>query len=117
MPTVRMTLEEARKFKLTRAEKRRLDAMTDAEITAAAKADPDNPPLTDAEFALMRKLRRGGRPPVAEAERKVQVTLRLPRRVLDWYRASGPGWQTRMGATLARAAPAGPIPAKRRKAK
>jgi putative transcriptional regulator len=36
---------------LTEAERARLDAMTDAEITAAALADPDNPPLTADELA------------------------------------------------------------------
>jgi putative transcriptional regulator len=38
---------------LTVAERARLDAMTDAEITAAALADPDNPPLTADELARM----------------------------------------------------------------
>jgi RecT family len=32
----------------------RADAVTDAEITTAAEADPDNPPLTEAEFARAR---------------------------------------------------------------
>jgi len=31
----------------------RLDALTDEEITAAALGDPDNPPLTEEEFARM----------------------------------------------------------------
>jgi hypothetical protein len=30
---------------------KKLDAMTDDEIDAAAEADPDNPPLTDEELA------------------------------------------------------------------
>ena len=36
---------------LTDAERARLDAMSDAEITAAALADADNPPLTAEESA------------------------------------------------------------------
>jgi putative transcriptional regulator len=32
----------------------RLDAMTDEEIEAAARSDPDNPPLTDEQLAQMR---------------------------------------------------------------
>lgn len=36
---------------LTEAERARLEAMTDGEITAAALADPDNPPLTTDELA------------------------------------------------------------------
>jgi hypothetical protein len=30
---------------------KKLDAMTDDEIDAAAEADPDNPPMTDEELA------------------------------------------------------------------
>jgi putative transcriptional regulator len=36
----------------------RLDAMTDAEITAAALSDPDNPPLTEDELARIAAARR-----------------------------------------------------------
>jgi putative transcriptional regulator len=39
--------------KLTRAVQARLDALTDAEITAAATSDPDNPPLTESELARL----------------------------------------------------------------
>lgn len=38
---------------LTDAERARLDAMGDADIIAAAMADPDNPPLTGAELVRM----------------------------------------------------------------
>jgi len=37
-----------------RTEWGRLDAMTEAEITAAALADPDNPPLTDDDLRRMK---------------------------------------------------------------
>ncbi|MER0217123.1 MAG: hypothetical protein DU481_13265 [Nitrosomonas sp.] len=53
----------------------------DAVITAAAMSDPDALPLTDAEFA---KLKRVGR----------------PREVVDAFRATGSGWQTRMDEAL-----------------
>jgi BrnA antitoxin of type II toxin-antitoxin system len=33
---------------------------------------------------------------------KQQVTLRLPRHVLDHFKAGGPGWQTRIGEALER---------------
>jgi uncharacterized protein (DUF4415 family) len=43
-----------------------------------------------------------GRP---KAERtKVPVTMRLDPDVLAYFKASGPGWQTRMGNVLAKAA-------------
>lgn len=43
---------------------------------------------------------RRGRPPMPEEARKELVSLRLSRDVLDWLRASGPGWQTRVDEML-----------------
>jgi uncharacterized protein (DUF4415 family) len=76
--------------------------MTDAEITAAARSDPDNPPLSKRELALLAKLRRGGRPPSDNPKR--QVTLRLDADVIEHFAAGGPGWQTRINTALRRAA-------------
>lgn len=53
MALVRFTLDPNNPPKLTPAQARRLDAMTDAEITAAAESDPDNPPLTKDELDRM----------------------------------------------------------------
>lgn len=41
-----------------------------------------------------------GRPPKPAGERKEQIALRLDADVLEWYRAQGAGWQTRMNAVL-----------------
>ena len=41
-----------------------------------------------------------GRPSKAPGERKEQIALRIDKDVLDWYRARGSGWQTRMNAVL-----------------
>lgn len=49
MPT-KEDLEAAQKA-FERADKARLDAMTDEEIDAAAETDADNPPATDEELA------------------------------------------------------------------
>jgi hypothetical protein len=46
-------------------------------------------------------LTKAGRPPVGDAP-KQQVTLRLPREVIAWFKAGGPGWQTRIGEVLSR---------------
>lgn len=48
---------------LSAEDRARLESLTDAEITAAAEADPDNPPLTPAELRLldMRALARRAR--------------------------------------------------------
>ncbi len=68
----------------------------DAQITAAALSDPDNPPLTDAE--LMQFRRSPGRP--SGSGKKVQVTLRLDVQLLEQFRATGAGWQTRINDAL-----------------
>ena len=41
---------------LSAQERARLDAMTDEEITAAALADPDNPPLTEEQLAQFERV-------------------------------------------------------------
>lgn len=41
-----------------------------------------------------------GRPAKAVDERKEQIALRVDKDVLEWYRAQGTGWQTRMNAVL-----------------
>jgi putative transcriptional regulator len=43
----------------------KLDAMTDEEIEAAARSDPDNPPLTDEELKGLRPIRKKHRGPDA----------------------------------------------------
>lgn len=47
--------------------------------------------------------RSGGRP--VQAEHKKPVTLRLDADVLERWRASGKGWQTRAALALAKSAP------------
>ncbi len=41
-----------------------------------------------------------GRPAKAAEDRKEQIALRVDKDVLEWYRAQGTGWQTRMNAVL-----------------
>jgi len=41
-----------------------------------------------------------GRPALDADARKEQISLRLDKEVLEWYRAQGAGWQTRMNAVL-----------------
>lgn len=68
----------------------------DAAITEAAMSDPDALPLTDEDFA---KLKRVGRPRAAVT--KERITIRLSREVVESFRATGSGWQTRMDEALA----------------
>ena len=70
----------------------------DAVITAAGNADPDAVPLTDAEWANVKPLVRRGRP--LGSGTKAQVTLRLDVDVLEKFKASGDGWQTRINDAL-----------------
>jgi uncharacterized protein (DUF4415 family) len=71
---------------------KRLDAMTDAEVTAAAEADPDAKPMTDDEWATASL----SLPP------KVSVGMRLDADVLAWFKQRGAGYQTRINAVLRR---------------
>lgn len=68
----------------------------DAAFNAGIAADPDTCELTDAEIAQMRPLR--GRPRLARP--KAALTMRVDADVLDAFKASGPGWQTRINALL-----------------
>ena len=87
--------------------------MTDAEdrtITAAALADRDARPLDEKRLArmrpssaanaadLIRRVRGRGRPPLDAPKRL--VSLRLDPEVIERFRATGPGWQSRVNAVL-----------------
>lgn len=73
-------------------------ATEDAAITTAALADPDAVPFTDAEWEQVKPLTRRGRP--LGSGTKTQVTLRLDVEVVERFRASGDGWQTRINEAL-----------------
>lgn len=88
----------------------------DAAITAAALADPDNPPLDDDFFRRARPAVevmpevvarfRGQRGP-QKTPTKQLVSLRIDRDVLEHFRSSGRGWQARINAALREAAKLG----------
>lgn len=60
------------------------------------------PELTD-DMLAKGKVNRGGRPR-SENPKKL-ISIRLPEDVILKWRATGPGWQTRMAEKLARVAP------------
>lgn len=70
----------------------------DAEITAAALADPDAMPFTDEEMEAVKPFIRIGRPP--KAVHKVPTTIRFDADVLAALKASGKGWQTRVNEAV-----------------
>ncbi|EIS3028554.1 BrnA antitoxin family protein [Salmonella enterica] len=75
----------------------------DAKIRKAAKSDQDTMLLEDENIKLfpysqLKTLRRKGRP-VTDCP-KVSVNIRYSPEVVDAFRATGSGWQTRMNAAL-----------------
>ena len=70
----------------------RVDALTDAEIDEAIRADPDAAPTLDEDWFRNAEL--------VGPEGKEQVSLRLDRDVVAWFRRQGRGYQTRMNAVL-----------------
>lgn len=66
---------------------------TDEEIERAAAEDDDARLATAEELADARR--------AYQMPGKVQITLRLDAAVVDAYKATGKGWQTRLNAVLA----------------
>ena len=65
-------------------------------ILAAARSDPDARPLTAAQLKAMVPLR--GRP--KSANRKLLVSVRYSPEVVEYFRSTGNGWQSRMDQVL-----------------
>jgi uncharacterized protein (DUF4415 family) len=68
----------------------------EAAIERGIAVDPDTFVPTDEQFAQMK--RRGGRPKLAKP--KEAVTVRYDADIIERFRASGDGWQTRMNNAL-----------------
>ena len=87
----------------------------EAEIEAMIASDPDAPEATDKQLAaarpfaeaypaLAKKMRpAAGRPKLDEP--KVPVSIRLDAEVLRKWKATGPGWQSRINEALRAAKP------------
>jgi uncharacterized protein (DUF4415 family) len=92
--TVTTTLEEALE-RIKRGESRtdwaRVDAMTDAEIEAQMRADPDWADFMDVDWSNA---------VAVYPQPKNPVSIRLDSDVLDFFKASGKGYQTRINAVL-----------------
>ena len=71
----------------------------DRAINAAAKADPDAQPLTPKQLQAMVPLRSlRGRP--KSANPKQLVSVRYSAEVLEYFKSTGEGWQSRMDGVL-----------------
>jgi len=77
---VRRTLSGRRRGKTDWA---RVDAISDREIENAAKADSDTAPILDKEWFRTAKL--------VLPQRKVPISLRMDREVVEWFKAHGDG--------------------------
>lgn len=76
-------------------------ARVDAHVIRPHEYD-EIPELTD-EMLARGKVNRGGRPR-SPNPRKL-ISIRLPEDVIERWRATGPGWQTRMADRLAKVQP------------
>ena len=72
-------------------------ARVDAHVIQAEEYE-ELPELTE-EMMARAKVKKGGRPRAANP-RKL-ISLRLPAEVIERWKATGPGWQTRMAERLA----------------
>lgn len=70
----------------------------DAAITKAAMRDPDAIPYTDEEWAVAKPTRGRGRP--AGSGAKVATNIRLDRDLVEAFKGTGAGWQTRLNDAL-----------------
>jgi len=74
-----------------KADWRRIDALTDAEIAAAVKADPDAAPLLTPDWIKKARL-------VVPPDKEL-ISIRVDKDVLDHFRAR-PRYQTRINTIL-----------------
>jgi uncharacterized protein (DUF4415 family) len=70
----------------------------DAVIQAGIDADPAAYSMTDEEWTGVKPAAKMGRPKAETT--KERITIRLSGEVLERFRASGNGWQTRVDAAL-----------------
>jgi uncharacterized protein (DUF4415 family) len=91
--SISMTIDDAQSI-ARRGEDRtdwtRVNAMTEAEVDANAKADLDNPSWTKAMLAKAQII----------DPRKQAVSIRLDTDILEFIKREGPGYQSRINAIL-----------------
>ena len=74
-------------------------AEEDKAITAAATSDPDAQPLTPKQLKSMLPIKAlRGRP--KSEHKKLLVSVRYSQEVVEFFKATGDGWQSRMDGVL-----------------
>jgi uncharacterized protein (DUF4415 family) len=88
---VRVSLKGKKDRSQHRTDLKRVRATTDADIERDARTDPDAPPIfddwLDKAMAVL-------------STAKVPISIRIDPDVLEFFRESGPGYQSRMNAVL-----------------
>jgi len=74
-------------------------AAKDRKVRAAAKSDPDAQPLTEKQLKSMVPLKALRGRPKSESP-KLLVSVRYSREVVDYFKSTGAGWQSRMDSVL-----------------
>ncbi len=90
-PIVRRSAAEIRKRR-GRIDRKRVRATTDREIAAQIASDPDTAPVLDEQWFKTARL--------VTPQPKVPVSIRVDRDVLEWFKARGPRYQSRINAVL-----------------
>ncbi|VWD15209.1 BrnA antitoxin family protein [Burkholderia contaminans] len=70
----------------------------DAAINRGIAADPDTFEVTEGDFKKMKRLGARGRPRAANP--KVLLSVRYDADIVEAFKSSGDGWQTRMNDAL-----------------
>ncbi|PPJ46059.1 hypothetical protein C0075_10130 [Rhizobium sp. KAs_5_22] len=92
---VRYTIKEIEE-KIARGEKSktdwaRVDALTDEDIERAMRDDPDWKDLMDIDWSKAE---------IVIPQKKKAISIRLDEDIIDFFQASGKGYQTRINAVL-----------------
>ncbi len=74
--------------------------LTKVDARAIQPSEYEELPELDEDMLARAVVNKGGRPK-SDSPRKL-ITLRLPPEVIERWRATGPGWQTRMAEKLSR---------------
>ncbi len=91
---VKLTAEDVDKLLSAGADRtdwKRVDAMTDEDIVAAMRDDPDWQDLIDIDWSKAVSV---------TPQPKTAISIRLDEDIVDFFKASGKGYQTRINAVL-----------------
>lgn len=91
---IKLTAEDVDKLLSAGADRtdwKRVDAMTDEDIVAAMRDDPDWQDLIDIDWS---------KAVAVNPQPKTAISIRLDEDIVDFFKATGKGYQTRINAVL-----------------